>query len=119
MGRLVDVLRRRMQMLREDAQAVASVVEDAFQGGSEIDDDALDAELRQLFYDLQDAKVLGVARREYTKQGQTLRGYTWQVLDEVDRQQQPLRPTPEIDPDAALDEALGDQAWQRRTPGPA
>jgi hypothetical protein len=112
---LVAILRNRMQMLREDAAAVAKVVEEAFEGRSELEDDGLDASLRQLFYDLQDARVLDVERREYERDGRLLRGYRWHVLE--DAPLTPRAPTrPEPDADAALYEMLGNDAWKRRGP---
>lgn len=88
MGNLASALRNKMRMLREDAAAVARVVEDAFRGADAVEDDDLDAEMRQLFYDLQDAEVLAVQRREYTCEGRVMRGYTWHV-NEAPRLEQP------------------------------
>ena len=45
MSKLVRLLRDRMRMLREDASAVAKVVEEAFRGASELDDELLDLSL--------------------------------------------------------------------------
>lgn len=118
MGRLADLLRHKMQMLREDAQAVAGVVEEAFKGHSELEDDELDASLRQVFYDLQDAKVLDVRRREYDRDGERLRGYTWTVLDE-DAGLRPEGHDQPRDPVEELYQDLGAQAWQRRQPDPS
>lgn len=112
---LARLLRERMQMLREDALAVAQVVDEAFQGRSAVEDDDLDAELRQLFYDLQDAKVLQVQRREYEADGRLLRGYQWSVMEgRAETQAAPLRR--EADPDEDLYRSLGDDAWKRRQP---
>lgn len=98
MGNLVGALRSKMRMMREDALAVARVVEDAFRGADAVEDDDLDAEMRQLFYDLQDAQVLDVQRREYTCDGHLRRGYTWSVNQQeaLDRPA-PVRPNGELD----------------------
>ncbi len=114
MANLVDMLRRRLRMLREDAQAVASTVEHAFHGSDEVDDDILDKDLRQLFYDLQDEKILDVRRQEYIKDGQLLRGYFWHLRDDVGElpQADHRLPTPE----EQLYAKLRSQAWDRRRP---
>lgn len=115
MQRLVDLLRDKMRMVREDALAVAHVVQDAFRGDDEVEDDALEPDLRQLFYDLQDAKVLDVARREYRNdEGRLMRGYKWHLLDnEITREVEPQEP---VDPVEDLYERLGRDAWERRRP---
>lgn len=115
MARLVQALRDKMRMLREDALAVARVVEDAFRGGDAVDDDALDAEMRQLFYDLQDAHVLNVQRREYECDGRLLRGYTWHLEESaaLDRPA-PLRPEPTDE--ERLYATLPASAWADRRP---
>lgn len=115
MQRLVDLLRDKMRMVGEDALAVAHVVQDAFRGADEVEDDDLEPQLRQLFYDLQDAKVLDVKRREYRNdEGRLLRGYKWHLLDnEITRD---VEPTPEPDPVEDLYRGLGRQAWERRRP---
>ena len=114
MSRLVRLLRERMRMLREDALAVSRVVEEAFRGESELDDDALDPQLRQVFYDLQDEEILKVRRQEYTKDGRTMRGYFWSVADS-DARLRPMHP-PHRDPVEDLYSGLQDTAWERRRP---
>ncbi len=112
MSRLVRLLRERMRMLREDAAAVAKVVEEAFRGESELDDDMIDPQLRQVFYDLQDEEILKVRRTEYEKDGRQLRGYFWSV-DGNDRPAGPVAP-PSRDEFEDLYEGLRDQDWTRR-----
>ncbi len=112
MSKLTRLLRERMQMLREDAAAVAKVVEEAFAGHSELDDDILDPQLRQVFYDLEDEKILQVRRQEYVLDGRERRGYFWSIDG-----QSPLRPTaapPAADELEALYGGLRDRAWARR-----
>lgn len=108
----MQLLRNRMQMLREDAAAVAKVVEEAFRGESELDDDMLDPHLRQVFYDLQDRDILKVRRQEYERDGQQLRGYFWSV-DEQERLV-PRSPSMPRDPNTSLYDDLADHAWERR-----
>lgn len=101
-------------MLKEDALAVSTVVEEAFRGASELDDDALDPHLRQVFYDLQDENILQVRRQEYTKDGRLMRGYFWSVSD-AQRGLSPMHP-PARDPVEDLYSGLRDGAWERRRP---
>lgn len=115
MANLVGLLRDRMRMLKEDAVAVAQVVDEAFKGRSEVDDEALDKDLRQVFYDLQNEKILDVRRDESRSDGQNRRHYYWRVRDENESE---LGFTI---PDAApRDEAerlyhkLAESAWERR-----
>lgn len=99
-------------MLREDAAAVAQVVDEAFKGASELEDDQLDPQLRQVFYDLQDENVLKVRRQEYERDGQRLRGYFWSI-DERPRLDR-WAPRGGPDPYESLYDGLRDAAWQRR-----
>ncbi len=112
MANLARLLRDKMRMLREDAHAVARVVEEAFRGGDGVEDDDLDAELRQLFYDLQDAQVLDVKRREYECEGRLMRGYRWHV-NEAPGFDHPAPRTP-VDPDQALYDGLPLRVWADR-----
>jgi hypothetical protein len=100
--------------MRDDALAVAKVVEEAFAGQSELDDEALDKDLRQVFYDLQDSKVLDIRREERRVDGSSRRHYLWHVRDiGLDG---PL-PDPAVpDPAERLYLRLGDSAWERRPP---
>ncbi len=102
-------------MLREDAAAVAKVVEEAFEGHSELDDDILDPHLRQVFYDLQDEHILSVRRQEYEADGRQRRGYFWSI-DDSPRLDRWAPKAVVSDPDAALYQGLREAAWQRRPP---
>lgn len=113
MPNLVRTLRDKLRMMREDAQAIAHTVEHAFKGEDEVDDEALDKDLRQLFYDLQDEKILDVRRREFERDGQRLRGYYWH-LREATEQFDLLDGTPESDPAQRLYGRLDEEAWERR-----
>lgn len=103
-----------MRMLREDASAVAKVVEEAFRGESELDDDMLDPQLRQVFYDLQDGDILKVRREEVMEEGRLMRRYNWSVQD--DARLSPRMRRAEHDEFEDLYEGLKDVAWQRRGP---
>src|ERR1041385_524585 len=111
MAGLAHLLRERMRMLREDAAAVAKVVEEAFQGRSELDDELLHKDVRQVFYDLQNEKILEVRREEVRVDGVDRRHYLWRVRDDV-----PLdAPVPAApDPTERLYHRLDDEAWERK-----
>lgn len=114
MANLVSILRDRVRMLKDDAVAIAHVVEAAFKGADELDDAMLDKDVRQVFYDLEEMNVLRVRRQEYVEDGQALRGYYWHVQEKT----VPTNPVHAIpsDPDTLLYQALQDDAWKRRTP---
>ena len=110
---LVGLLRRRLAMLKEDAVAVAHTVESAFAGHEEVEDEHLDKDLRQLFYDLQDEKILDVRRAEYSRDGRLLRGYFWHIRDDTGDLPAPRA---EADPTERLYRRLPDHAWEHRRP---
>ncbi len=112
MGSLLRVLSDKMRMMREDAVAVSQVVEDAFAGKSELDDEFLDKDLRQVFYDLQDVKILEVRRIELREDGQARRHYLWSIRDDGDLG--PATEAPKPDPAERIYARLGEQAWERR-----
>lgn len=116
MSNLVRLLVDRMRMLREDAIAVSKVVEDAFQGNTELDDELIDKDLRQVFYSLQDEKVLDIRREERREEGVDRRHYIWHLRDVEGEGLEPERHA--RDPTQRLYERLGDDAWERRRPGP-
>lgn len=113
MSRLVALLADRVRMLREDALAVANVVEEAFAGKSELDDEIIGKDLRQVFYDLQDRKVLDIRREERMAEGGLRRYYLWSIRD--DELAIP-EPSVDADPTARLYGRLDDDAWARRRP---
>lgn len=112
MSKLMRLLVDRMRMMREDALAVTKVVEDAFQGNTELDDELIDKDLRQVFYSLQDEKVLDIRREERREDGVDRRHYIWHLRDLDADGLEPQR-SPR-DPDARVYERLGESAWERR-----
>lgn len=78
---LVRALRRAFDMMKEDAEATAKVVESVFRGEDEVNDEDLDRELRSLFYTLEREQLLGIRRTEYQFEGQTRRAYFWRLND--------------------------------------
>ncbi len=112
MGSLLRALSDKMRMLKEDAVAVSQVVEDAFAGRSELDDEFIDKDLRQVFYDLQDEKILEVRRVELREDGQERRHYLWSIREDDDVPA-PAAPA-DVDPALRIYARLGEQAWERR-----
>jgi transcription initiation factor IIE alpha subunit len=115
MANLVRLLGDRMRMLAEDAKAVAHVVEEAFKGQSEVDDESLPKDVRQVFYDLQNEKILDVRRDESRLDGAQRRHYYWRVRDEHEIGE--LAETRRPDPEERLYDRLSESAWERRRPG--
>ena len=114
MSKLMQLLLERMRMMREDALAVTKVVEDAFQGNNELDDELIDKDLRQVFYSLQDEKVLDIRREERREDGVDRRHYIWHLRDLDADGLEPTRR--ERDEAERLYAKLGDAAWERRRP---
>lgn len=83
--KLEHALTRTFNMLREDAEATATVVESAFKGEDEVNDEDLDKEIRSLFYQLEKENLLQVRRTEYKFEGQVRRAYFWRLnrLDQM------------------------------------
>lgn len=66
-------------MMKEDAEATATVVSSVFRGEDEVNDEDLDKEIRALFYTLEKEQLLGIRRTEYKFEGQTRRAYFWRL----------------------------------------
>jgi transcription initiation factor IIE alpha subunit len=112
MGALLRLLSEKMRMVREDALAVSRVVEEAFQGGAEVDDESLDKDLRQVFYDLQDERILDVRRVETREDGHARRHYLWRVREEEAGKAAPEAAA--VDPEARVYQRLDARHWERR-----
>jgi hypothetical protein len=115
MAGLLHLLLERMRMVREDAVAVAGVVEEAFKGRSELDDELIGKDLRQVFYDLQNEKILDVRREEVRIDGVDRRQYLWRIREDL-QLEAPIAVAP--DPTVRFYHRLADQAWERRRSGP-
>ncbi len=115
MHRLARLLRDKLRMMRDDALAVAHVVEDAFRGEDELNDEFLDSELRSMFYQLQDEGVLDVRRTEYKLDGRDRRAYFWRMRDD---EVVPMAGNGVLRPDhtSRMYHRLEEQAWARRRP---
>jgi len=78
-SKLEQALRRVFKMMREDAVATAEVVDKAFKGEDEVNDEDLDKDIRSLFYALEKESLLQVRRTEYKFEGQVRRAYFWRL----------------------------------------
>lgn len=77
-------LRQRFGMPLSDAIEVARTLEELFNGRRELDDEALDKELRAMFYDLQSKDLLTTRREEFTSsEGRTLRAFYWRINEDA------------------------------------
>lgn len=114
MAKLMRILQDRMRMLREDAVAVAEVVESAFRGSEEVDDELLGKDLRQVFYDLQDENILEVRRDVHDVKGREERHYYWRIADKELRGEDAPPRVP--DADELVYRRLREDAWERRRP---
>ena len=78
-SQLTRALKKAFDMVKEDAEATARVVESAFRGEEEVNDEDLDREVRSLFYTLEREQLLGIRRTEYKFEGQVRRAYFWRM----------------------------------------
>jgi hypothetical protein len=74
---LVQALKNRFEMAREDAVALAKTVEKVFDGQDEIEDMSIDKYTRALFYELERKKLLRQRREEFKEQGKIIRKFYW------------------------------------------
>lgn len=78
-----NALIHKFGMPEDDALATAQIVADTFGQAREVDDDALDPEIRSVFYTLEEKDLLTFRRETFeSEDGQTLRAYFWRIRDE-------------------------------------
>ncbi|PSG97943.1 hypothetical protein BRD56_02845 [Thermoplasmatales archaeon SW_10_69_26] len=82
---LAAALARDMDMDTTDAREIASFVLAAFEGQEELDDRELDSDLRSVFYEIEEHKLLNFRRETYRNEdGHKRRAYYWTIRwDEV------------------------------------
>ena len=74
---LVQALKNRFKMTKEDAVALTHTVEDFFNGKKEVEDMTIDKYARALFYELQREKILKIRREEIKEKGKFIRKFYW------------------------------------------
>jgi len=83
---LVQALKNKFEMAKEDAIALAKTVEDIFDGQGEVEDMSIDKYSRSLFYELQRERLLKLRRDEYKEQGKFIRKYYWSFNNDIIRE---------------------------------
>ena len=76
-------LEREFEMAPEEARELADVVLERFADSDEVDDSTLDAEVRSVFYTLEQKRMLSFRRVEYTQEdGDKRRAFYWKLRAE-------------------------------------
>ena len=83
---LVQALKNRFRMKKEDAIALAKTVEGIFHGDEEIEDMSIDKYARSLFYELQRERLLKLRREEFKEKGKQIRKYYWSFNNDIIRE---------------------------------
>lgn len=77
---LAQALEREMDMRSNDAREIASLVLSAFAGEDELDDEELDPDLRSVFYELEEHRLLDFRREETrNEEGHIRRYFHWRI----------------------------------------
>jgi hypothetical protein len=77
---LADALEREMGMQAQDARQIAGHVLAAFGGAEELDDREIEQDLRSVFYELEEHKLLDFRRETYrNEEGHTRRAFYWTI----------------------------------------
>lgn len=81
---LTGALERAFEMAPEDAEEIADVVLERFAASDEVNDEALDAEVRSVFYTLETKRLVTFRRAEYTHEdGNHRRAFFWKLRAEA------------------------------------
>lgn len=79
-----EALERAFSMEHGDAEAIAGVVLERFEGVDEVDDETLDADTRSVFYTLEGKRILSFRRVERTtEEGAHRRSFYWRLRQEA------------------------------------
>ena len=96
---LLQALKKRFNMTKEDTIELTKTIEKIFNGHEEIEDMSIDKYARSLFYELQREKLLKLRREEFKENGKNVRKYYWsfnndiirEVAYEKEKEEQPYR----------------------------
>jgi hypothetical protein len=80
---LVNALKNKFKMTKEDATALTKTVEGIFKGKKEVEDMSIDKYSRALFYELQRERLLKLRREEFKEQGKYIRKYYWSFNNDI------------------------------------
>jgi hypothetical protein len=83
---LIQALKNRFDMAKEDAIELAITIEKIFDGKEEIEDMTIDKYSRSLFYELQRERLLKQRGEEYKEKGKIIRKYYWSFNNNVIRE---------------------------------
>jgi hypothetical protein len=80
---LVEALKNKFRMNKDDAVALTKTVENIFHGKKEVEDMSIDKYVRSLFYELQREKLLKIRREELKENGKQVRKYYWSFNEKI------------------------------------
>ena len=80
---LVQALKNRFNMTKEDAIELTKTIEKIFNGQEEVDDMSIHKYARSLFYELQRERLLKLRREEFKEQGKQIRKYYWSFNNDI------------------------------------
>jgi hypothetical protein len=80
---LLQALKNRFNMTKEDAIELTKTIEKIFDGQEEIEDMTIDKYARSLFYELQRERLLKLRREEFKEQGKYIRKYYWSFNNDI------------------------------------
>jgi hypothetical protein len=83
---LLQALKNRFNMTKEDAIELTTTIEKIFDGQEEIEDMTIDKYARSLFYELQRERLLKLRREEFKEQGKYIRKYYWSFNNDIIRE---------------------------------
>ncbi len=83
---LLQALKNRFNMTKEDAIELTKTIEKIFDGQEEIEDMTIDKYARSLFYELQRERLLKLRREEFKEQGKYIRKYYWSFNNDIIRE---------------------------------
>lgn len=112
-NKLTAALQRDLEMDPVDAEEIAAIVVSTFQGRDELDDREIGCDLRSVFYELEEHKLLEFRRETYqNEEGHKRRAFFWTIRwDEVEPDELDEGPSNEHQP-TVYDE-LPQNAWSR------
>ena len=80
---LLQALKNRFNMTKEDAIELTKTIEKIFNGQEELEDMTIDKYARSLFYELQRERLLKLRREEIKEQGKNIRKYYWSFNNDI------------------------------------
>ena len=83
---LLQALKNRFKMTKEDAIELTRTIEKIFNGQGEVEDMTIDKYSRSLFYELQRERFLKLRREEIKEQGKNIRKYYWSFNNDIIRE---------------------------------